>query len=209
MFISKLMPRPRSGSFAADTAGTAGIEFALIVPVAFLLLLGAIETSRAVVMSRRFNLVTSTISDLVARDPMETDASFVGLKHVAETMWAPYNKTSLVLQVLNVRKSSATTANMAKLADYVDWSYPLPIDGGATPATTYANCKPYPGLPATMVTPGNSTVIVNAKYTFKTLFGTSVPGVTSASMNWVSLSAHTPRNMCVGFNTTSCVPQCE
>lgn len=209
MFIAKLMPRPRSVSFSSDTAGTAGLEFALIVPVAFLLLLGAIETSRAVVMSRRFNLVTSTISDLVARDPMETDASFVGLKHVAETMWAPYDKTSLVLQVLNVRKSSASTTKMAKLTDYIDWPYNLPIDGAATPSTTYTKCQTYPGLPATLIAAGSSTVIVNAKYTFKTLFGTSVPGVTSATMNWVSLSAHTPRNMCVGFGTTSCVPLCE
>jgi Flp pilus assembly protein TadG len=208
MFISKLMPRPRRGSFVADTDGTAALEFAIIFPVVMLLMLGAIEMSRAVVMARRFNLLAATISDLVARDPMETDASFVGLQRVAETIWAPYEKTSLVLQVLNVRKSSTTTTKMAKSTDYVDWSKNMPIDSAAAPATNFTSCAPYAGLPTNMLAPGSSTVIVNASYKFKTLFGLSVPGL-GTGQNWVSLSAHTPRNMCVYYNAPNCVPQCE
>jgi Flp pilus assembly protein TadG len=208
MFISKFMPQPRRGSFVANTSGTAGLEFALIFPFAMLLLLGAIEVSRAVVMARRFNLLAATISDLVARDPMETDASFVGLKYAAETIWAPYDKATLALQVLNVRKSSTTTVKMAKSTDYVDWSKDLPIGINPLPAATYAKCTPYVGLPTNLLTPGTSTILVTASYSFKTLFGLEVPGL-GTGQNWKTLSAHTPRNMCVYYNAPNCVPLCE
>ena len=205
MFISRFMPRPRVRGFASDNKGTAGIEFALIAPIAVVLMLGAIEYSRAVVMARRFNLITATLGDLVARDDFENIGTMAGLKHAMETIWSPYDKTSLVLQVVAVRKAGATATLRAPLSDYVYWSEVVAIDSAATPATTYGRGDSYAGLPAGMLAAGGSTIIVNSKYTFKTLFGVKVPGFVTSTSPWTSSSSHSPRNLCVGWGSANCI----
>jgi Flp pilus assembly protein TadG len=209
MFISRFMPRPRVRGFASDNSGTAGIEFALIAPIAVVLMLGAIEYSRAVVMARRFNLITATLGDLVARDDFEDDNSMQGLKHAMETIWSPYDKTSLVLQVVAVRKAGATATRRAPLSDYVYWPYDMSLDGTSTPTTSYARGDSYVGLPAGMLAAGGSTIIVNGKYTFKTLFGVKVPGFVNSTSPWTSSSSHSPRNLCVGWGSANCISNYE
>ena len=209
MFISRFMPRPRRRGFASDNSGTAGIEFALIAPIAVVLMLGAIEYSRAVVMARRFNLITATLGDLVARDDFEDSNTMSGLKHAMETIWSPYDKTSLVLQVVAVRKAGATATKRAPLSDYVYWSQDVKIDASASPAQAYNTCDSYAGLPAGMLAAGGSTILVNSKYTFKTLFGVKVPGFVSSSSAWTSSSSHSPRNLCVGWGSANCISNCE
>jgi Flp pilus assembly pilin Flp len=209
MFISRFMPRPRRRGFASNTSGTAGIEFALIAPVAIIMMLGAIEYSRAVVMARRFNLVTATLGDLVARDDFEDPGTMLGLKHAMETIWSPYDKTSLVLQVLAVRKAATTAKLRPPLSDYVYWPWVISLDGASTPTKSYARGDSYAGLPAGMLAPGGGTIIVEAKYTFKTLFGVKVPGFVSSTSNWTSSSSHSPRNLCVGWFTPNCISTYE
>jgi Flp pilus assembly protein TadG len=209
MFISRFMPRPRVRRFASDNSGTAGIEFALIAPIAVVLMLGAIEYSRAVVMARRFNLITATLGDLVARDDFEDDNSMQGLTHAMETIWSPYDKTSLVLQVVAVRKAGATATKRAPLSDYVYWSEDVKVDSSANPAHSYNTCDSYAGLPAGMLAAGGSTIIVNGQYTFKTLFGVKVPGFVTSTSSWTSSSSHSPRNLCVGWGWANCISNCE
>jgi Flp pilus assembly protein TadG len=209
MFISRFMPRPRARRFATDASGTAGVEFALIAPIAIVLMLGAIEYSRAVVMSRRFNLITATLGDLIARDDFESNSTMDGLKHAMETIWSPYDKTSLVLQVVAVRKAGATATKRAPLSDYVYWPFDVKIDPAASPAKTYSKCDDYVGLPAGMISAGGSTIIVNGQYTFKTLFGIKVPGFATSSQSWTSSSSHSPRNLCVGWDSANCISNCE
>lgn len=209
MFISRFMPRPRVRGFSSDNSGTAGIEFALIAPIALVLMLGAIEYSRAVVMARRFNLITATLGDLVARDDFEDPNSILGLTHAMETIWSPYEKTSLVLQVVAVRKAGATATKRAPLSDYVYWSEDVKVDSSANPAQSYNTCDSYAGLPAGMLAPGGSTIIVNGQYTFKTLFGVKVPGFVTSTASWTSSSSHSPRNLCVGWGSANCISNCE
>lgn len=209
MFISRFMPRPKALHFKSDISGTAGIEFALIVPIAMVLLLSAVEYSRAVVMARRFNLVTATMSDLIARDEYEDVASMGGLQKAIETIWSPYDKQSLVLQVIAVRQALPTATKIAPLTNYVFWSYDFKIDPGTVPSKTYTKCSAYSGLPNGMLSGGSSTIIVNADYTFKTLFGVKVPGITSGQSAWKSSSSHSPRNLCVGWGAANCISTCE
>ena len=209
MFISRFMPRPRHlRRFAKDKSGTAGIEFALIAPIAMVLMIGAIEYSRAVVMARRFNLITATLGDLIARDDFEDDSTMVGLQHAIETIWSPYAKDTLVLQVVAVRQSMATATKIAPLSNYVYWSYDMK-PGTAAPAQTYTKCAPYTGLPPGMLSPGGSTILVNGQYTFKTLMNWTVPGFTSNTSNWKSSSSHSPRNLCTAWGQANCSQNCE
>jgi Flp pilus assembly pilin Flp len=209
MFISRFMPRPKALHFRSDTSGTAGIEFALIVPVAMALLYGAIEYSRAVTMARRFNLVTATLSDLIARDDYEDPSSMGGLQKAIETIWSPYDKKDLVLQVIVVRQAAATATKVPPLSNYVFWTWDFKIDPAASPAKTYTKCSAYAGLPAGMLSGGSSTVIVEATYKFKTLFGVQAPGIKAASSEWKSSSSHAPRNLCVGWGVANCTSTCE
>ncbi len=168
-----------------------------------MMLMGAIEYSRAVVMARRFNLVTATISDLVARDDFEDDTTMIGLKNAMTTIWAPYDATSLKLNVVAVRQAALNATKRAPQSNYVYWGTLLPdmID--------QPRCADYSGIPAGMLSPGNSTIIVNATYTYKTLFGIKVPGMTTTTQSWTSSSSHSPRNLCVGWQTPNCSTTCE
>ena len=209
MFIPRFLPRHRAGSFGSNNTGTAGIEFALIAPVILVMVMGAVEYSRAVLMSRRFNLVTATLGDLVARDDFETDTTFTGLQHAVETIWSPYSKVSLELQVVDVRQSSTTTTKMTPSTNYVYWAREMKVDSGASPAASYTKCDLYPGLPAGMLSPGTSTIVVNAKYTFHSLFGVQVGGLSTSTQNWTSSSSHSPRGLCVGDGSANCTSTCE
>src|SRR5690554_4731160 len=51
-----------------DSRGVAAVEFAVIAPVLFLLLIAAYEVSRAISLDRRFHLITTMTGDLVSRE---------------------------------------------------------------------------------------------------------------------------------------------
>jgi Flp pilus assembly pilin Flp len=209
MFISRFMPRPRRRGFASNKEGTAAIEFALIAPVAMVLMIGAIEYSRAVVMSRRFNLITATLGDLIARDDYEDNTTMAGLKNAMETIWYPYKKDTLFLQVIAVRQAMPTATNIAPMANYVYWPFPMPIGSTATGSKTYKKCDLYTGLPAIMLAPGGSTIIVNGEYQYETMLGWKVPGMSSNKMQWKSSSSHSPRNLCTAWGAANCTQNCE
>jgi Flp pilus assembly protein TadG len=204
MFISRFSPKWSTKGFGSDISGTAGIEFALIAPIALMMLLGAIEYSRAVVMARRFNLVTATISDLVARDDYEDANTMLGLQNAVTTIWSPYKMATLDMKVIAVRQAALNATKRAPQSNYVYWAQPL-----ATATAAPAQCSDYTGLPAGMLSPGNSTIIVNSTYTYTTLFGIKVPGMTTTTQNWTSSSSHAPRNLCVGWGTANCSTPCE
>ena len=191
--------------FGKDPSGIAAVEFGLIVPVLLIMMLGAIELSRAVVMARRFNTATAMASDLVAREQTITDPDLQGVAAAVATAWSPYDQTSLQMQVLQVRKASDQATLKSPGAIYVDWQYPL--FSGAVPNGKARN-DPYVLSDPNMISKGSSTLIVNATYTFTSLFGASVPGMTP-TMAWASSSSHTPRQLCVDYGGFNCIPQLE
>lgn len=203
MFISRFLPSRLAKAYGSDNSGMAAVEFALIAPVALVMMLGAIEYSRAVVMARRFNLVTATVSDLIARDDFEDAGTMTGIEHAVETIWSPYDRTSLKLNVIAVRQAAATAVKVAPFSNYVDWGMVLPD------MTAVTRCSGYAGLPAGLLSPGSSTIVVNATYTYHTLFNVKVPGMATSSQNWTSSSSHAPRNLCVGWGAANCTPACE
>jgi Flp pilus assembly protein TadG len=189
MSILRFVPTRLSQRFVGDDKGIAAVEFAMIVPIMLVMLLGTIELSRAVVMSRRLNYVTAMASDLIARADSMTDSDMTGIETVVKTAWSPYPLSTLKLQVVAVRAASTGSTLKTPGATYVDWTYSLlgaPVPGDNTPYT----------LPANMLSNGATTIVVNTTYTYATLFGGSIPGVTINSA-WTATSSHTPRNLCV------------
>ena len=191
-------------AFGIDRRGVAAVEFALIAPVGMVMMLGTIELGRAVVTARRFNLVTAVISDLVAREATMNDTELAAIATAATVMWQPYDAATLQFQVLQIRQSGPTATKIAANTNYVDWPK------GFFGATVPAKCSLYtPVLPANMLSPGGVVIIVNGSYTYKPLLGTSLPFATATTWNWTSTSSHGPRNACVDYNVTNCLPTCE
>ena len=53
--------------YRADKRGVAAIEFALILPIMFVMFVGAVELSQAITVDRRVTQAASSVADLVAR----------------------------------------------------------------------------------------------------------------------------------------------
>jgi Flp pilus assembly protein TadG len=205
MVISSLLPAQVVRRFARDRRGVAAIEFALIAPIALAAMLGAIEYSRAVIMARNFHLVTAMASDLIAREDSMDPAKMSGIENAIRTVWGTNPLATLQLQVVAVRAASTTPGPRNRPAGqtYVYWHYPL-----LTSVSPYVDGALYP-LPNNMLAPGASTIIVNASYTYRTLFNAGVPGMVGTTMAWSSTSSHAPRNLCVGFPTANCTTTLE
>lgn len=202
MFLSRLTKRHSIPGFISDNRGIAAVEFALIVPVLLVMMLGSIEVGRAVVMARKFNYITAMASDLIARETTMSDAALTGVATAVQTAWAPNSLATLRMEVVAARSAGAASTNPAAGSTYVDWSFGL-IGTGPR-----AQCSPY-ATPANMLAVGASSIFVNATFTYTTLFGAAVPGF-SATMPWTASSAHAPRNLCVQRPPrTNCLSLCE
>ena len=200
-----LRSRSRFGSFLADARGTAAIEFAQIAPILLLMLLGTIETGRAINMDRQFTSATAMTGDLVTQEEYLGTSSSNALANLNGMMGSigqvmkPYDATLLKLAVISVQ-ASPTNASDTK----VQWTYSY--NGKPVPA----KCSAY-ALPAGLIDKGGSVIVVESTYLFKPLFADFVPGITG-DITWTDKSFHSPRmNACVDYvkpSGTSCLSSC-
>ncbi len=73
--------------------------------------------------------------------------------------------------------------------------------------TVPSKCQNY-ALPQGLVTPGNSVIVVDAKYDFTPLFGNYVPGFGSLG-ELKEKTYHSPRNACVDYvKGNNCLNPC-
>lgn len=65
-------------------------ETALVLPVLVLLLLGGIEVSRMVMVTYKLQKATSTVSDLIARQPVVDEATLTGIFESIPHVMSPF-----------------------------------------------------------------------------------------------------------------------
>jgi Flp pilus assembly protein TadG len=65
--IGSWFRRPVRSRFAKDSSGAAAVEFAMLLPIMFMLFYGTIEFSQALTVDRRVTQIASATADLVAR----------------------------------------------------------------------------------------------------------------------------------------------
>ncbi len=185
-------PRSALSRIWRDAHGSAAIEFAYLAPLMLLMLLGALEVGRAVNMDRQFDMVTSSLGDLVAREEWlgtsSSDAqnNLSSMMKAIEQMMQPYDASSLKLGVFQVR-ASPDNANDTR----VDWSYSY--NGQSVPS----KCQTY-ALPSGIIDKGGSVIVVELSFVFHPLFADFVPGF-SGDITWTDKSLHSPRNSCVDY----------
>lgn len=85
------MLRHKTRDLARDETGLAFLEFALILPVLLLLLLGGIEVSRYIQAAQKVDKLTHTIVDLVAQAPTVSTSDLNQIMAAAEHIMTPYD----------------------------------------------------------------------------------------------------------------------
>ncbi len=147
-----------SARLARDCQGVAAVEFAMIVPVMFLLFVGSVEMSNALTVDRRVTMSASSSADLIARAPPAglSTADVDGQLLIVNQLMAPYDATLLTVRVVSVVARLVNGNTVIQ----VDWSRD---NKGATP---YARNSSYVGLPAGLLATGESVIVAEATYAY-------------------------------------------
>lgn len=135
-----------------DRGGMAAVEFAMIMPVLLFLYIGALDVTRGVMASRKVNLLSRTISDLVSQQSTTaaTPSSKISLIFTtASAVMAPYDTSTLTLTVsaIDLMAKSDKSCCQAK----VRWTY---TNGGSD---TLRSCT----TPPVLADPGTKLDLTN------------------------------------------------
>lgn len=145
--------------------GVAAVEFAMIVPIMFMMLVGSVEFSQAITVDRRVTQAASATADLISRAPSEgvsaaqvsRDLSIIG------QLMAPYDASALTVNIVSI-KALPVQGNPNAINYVVDWSRD---NHGGTP---YQRGAPAPfGMPAGLLVAGESVIVAHAIYNYTPL----------------------------------------
>lgn len=175
------------GAFCRDARGMAAVEFAFIVPILLLMLIGTVEVTRAVSIDRRLTVITNMVADLVAREEELNSDDVTAIYDVAELMMSPYEAEPLKISLIPVR-SSITDGNIVRV--YPVAAHRPSYNGGTLPA----RCQAYTLAP-NFLREGTSLIVVEATYNFTPMFGSFIFG----AMEWKETAYASPRKGCVEF----------
>ena len=101
-----------SSAFAKNKDGIAAVEFALVVPIAVVLLIGGVDYSDAISIQRKITLADRTVTDLVTQYT-NIDTTTLALNLAASaSIVAPYSSANLVMTVTEVTTDAAGLATV-------------------------------------------------------------------------------------------------
>lgn len=138
--------------FARAKSGVAAVEFALLAPMMIFLLFGSIDLIDALSTSKRVEVTTVSLADVVSRDTEVDDDEIDGLWAAANMLMFPDDSLTMDLRVTSVRIESNSSARVV-------WSEgrnslaPLGV-GSSVP------------LPPAMMNPGTSIIMTEARYRY-------------------------------------------
>jgi Flp pilus assembly protein TadG len=144
-----------------EDEGVAATEFAFIVPIMFVMFVGAIELSQAITVDRRVTQVASSTADLVARkETTISNNEITDIMRIGGFIVAPYDQAPLQVVVRNVSSSSKDATNTKQ-------SWQCTYSGvGANPTPTCTCMNTSYTLPAGLVTTNDSVVVSEVTYTY-------------------------------------------
>jgi Flp pilus assembly protein TadG len=183
--------------FRADVRGIAAVEFAFIAPILLVMLIGAVEITRAVSINKRLAAVTDMIADLVARETKLTGADVEAIYEIAALAMAPFDAGELKLSIIPVMSAADNAGNTLV---YPSTANRPSYGGGDQPA----KCQSYP-LATGMLGKKESVIVVESSYAFRPLF----VGYVMGSQEWKDRAFAKPRkSMCVAFDGDTCTSSC-
>jgi len=136
-----------------DRRGVAVVEFAFILPLLVTLYFGTVETTYAIMASRKVTSVTSTVADLVAQTKTVNQTELNDIFAAAKAIMVPFNSADLSIVVTSVVIDKDGNAT-------VDWSAAAP--GAGTAHQTGADFN----LPQGLRIPYTSLIVAEVSYEY-------------------------------------------
>ena len=214
-----------------EQSGVAAVEFAVILPVLLLLYIGIVDVTRGVVASRKLNLLSRTISDLVSQQPTSLTVPISQLSTIlasASAVMQPYPLTSLKLTVSAVDIKAKSGSKPPVCCDaIVRWSYTQAGSKGylrtcgstltQVPDGTRATLTTFPQSLVTAnsaqgfgYTTGSASymIVTDASYTFAPIFTQAVSWFAGGMSKTTYMVPRAPANPIVIANpNTAVAPQ--
>jgi len=145
-----------------DDRGTAVVDFAFVLPILLLLLIGVIEVTNLLSIDRKVVAAAQTTADLVSQRREVDNGQLNDYLRAAELIFEPYPASAVKVGIVGVRYNANSGA------PEVDWTKSK--NGGSVPnALTVAQ-----GLGG----PGEGVVVVRASYAYTPLFLDFIFGAT-------------------------------
>lgn len=178
--------RDRLVSFFKDCRGAAVVETALVVPGLMILVLGATEITRLVILSQKLDRAAMTVADLVAQEEQITVAEMNGIFDAVAPILNPFTLGSNgTLIVTSISRSGTTTT--------VNWSQTFG-GGGSTSAVGASS-----GLNGITLNDGETVIVGEAFYQFTPFFAANDYTAAITSQNLYKVAYYRSR---VGALTT-------
>ncbi|WP_293901131.1 TadE/TadG family type IV pilus assembly protein [Phenylobacterium sp.] len=142
---------------AADRGGVAAIEFALILPVLFVLNVSAAEALQAYQAQRNVAHIASAMADITAQSRTVTSADLDDTLTASVAMIHPFPNVNLQQRVSSLSADASGAVS-------IDWSVKkLYTEAGN------------PSVPAGYLAAGESAIVTDVIYDYKPTFGMFLP----------------------------------
>jgi len=172
---------------ARDAKGFAAVEFAMIVPVMIIMMLGCVETSDALTVSSRMINISGSVADMVARCSNVTTGDLSDIMRISDSLLGKYPYQAMYIEIVAVQADAAGHVT-------VSWSYDHNHGSPLAPGATY------PGLPTGLVAPNGNLIITTASYRYRSPIGHFIHG----QINLSHTAYNAPRAGPVLLGATAC-----
>ena len=171
--LAKMKRMPRRATLLArrlarDISGFAAVEFAMIVPVMIIMLLGCVEVSDASTVALRMINISGSVSDMVARCTNINSSDLNDIMRIADELLGKYTRSNLYIEVVAVQADANKNLTVA-------WSYDRnrgqPLAAGSA----------YNGLPPGLVAANSTLIVATSSYKYRSPVAQYIHGAVSLS----------------------------
>ena len=179
--------RRRAVEMRDNTSGLAAIEFAMIIPLMALMLVGTNEFAAGVAIDRKVTIMARTLSDLTSQNTSVSDTQFTNFFNAANAIMTPYASAPVQGTI------SELYVNPSTLKARVQWS------NGANARTAGDIID----IPDALKIGGTYLILSEVKYKYVPSVAWFINKVNGITLNNISYTR--PRQgLCVMYNTSVC-----
>lgn len=146
-------------SFVRARDGLAAVEFALIMPMAALLLIGSVEIVNLLQADRRLENTATSVADVLSRDNSIDNTELAGVFAATDALMFPDDGDDVDLRITAILIDDDDSASVV-------WS-----DVRGTTFPELSSGTSVDGLAATMMRPGTSLIRVEAAFAYRPRLG--------------------------------------
>jgi Flp pilus assembly protein TadG len=142
---------------AVNQSGASAVEFALVLPILFVLHIGAAEALQAYVAQRNVSHIAATMADITARGRTVTPADLNDILSASVSMMHPLPNVRLQQRVssMSADNNGAVTRDWTTSKDFTDSSAPA--------------------VPSGYLAANESAIVTDVIYDYKPMFGLLLP----------------------------------